>query len=168
MGRILADAIITLSIEPIGKPAYQHGFHLGTIEVVARQLAEEQFYRLRDTRTVALIRNRRIMDVFDGTWLSDSEAYTPSDSAALGEREVDMKTRLTGRNRSFNKSALHTLGYFRRGYERDPAMFWLADDHTPFRRLVALKADGLLEQPEHPLDLWRITPAGLALLDAEG
>jgi hypothetical protein len=77
----MTEAIITLSIEPIGKPAYQHGFHLGTMEVVARQLAEEQFYARRDIRTVALIRNRRILDVFDGKWLSDSADYQP-DSAA--------------------------------------------------------------------------------------
>lgn len=28
-----------LSIEPTGKPAYQHGFHLGTDEPLARQIA---------------------------------------------------------------------------------------------------------------------------------
>jgi hypothetical protein len=52
----------------------QIGFHLGTMEVVARQLAEEQFYARRDIRTVALIRDRRILDVFDGTWLSESDS----------------------------------------------------------------------------------------------
>ncbi len=66
---------ITLSIEPIDKPAYQHGFHLGTMEVVARQIAEEIFGARHDVRTVALIRNRRILDVFDGAWLSDSDAF---------------------------------------------------------------------------------------------
>jgi hypothetical protein len=52
-----------------------------SIIVWARQLAEEQFYARRDIRTVALIRNRRILDVFDGKWLSDSADYQP-DSAA--------------------------------------------------------------------------------------
>ncbi len=77
----MTNGTITLSIEPIGKPAYQHGFHLGTIESVARQIAEEMFAARQDIRTLALIRDRRIIDVFDGLWLTDCEAYTP-DSAA--------------------------------------------------------------------------------------
>ena len=75
----MTDQTITLSIEPIGKPTYQHGFHLGTMEAMARQLAEEQFYARQDIRTVALIRNRRILDVFDGKWLSDCDDYVSED-----------------------------------------------------------------------------------------
>ena len=63
---------ITMSIEPIDGPAYQHGFHLGTIESIARQIVEETFAARRDVRTIALIRDRRILDVFDGTWDSDN------------------------------------------------------------------------------------------------
>ncbi len=62
----------TLSIEPTGKPAFQHGFHLGTDERVARQFAEEIFRTRnnthRDTCTVALIRDRKIVDIYDGSW----------------------------------------------------------------------------------------------------
>jgi len=62
----------TLSIEPTGKPAFQHGFHLGTDERVARQIAEEMFHgRNRAgawTCTVALIRNRKLFAVYDGEW----------------------------------------------------------------------------------------------------
>ena len=63
--------IITMSIEPVGKPAYQHPFHLGTIEPVARQIVEETFKARQDVRTIALIQGRRILDVFDGVWSSD-------------------------------------------------------------------------------------------------
>ena len=62
----------TLSIEPTGKPAFQHGFHLGTDERVARQIAEGIFNNRNKhgepTCTVALIRNRKIFDVYDGKW----------------------------------------------------------------------------------------------------
>jgi hypothetical protein len=62
----------TLSIEPQDGKAYQHGFHLGTIEETARSLAEEIFHHnIAKPRTVALIRDRRIYDVYDGRWSSD-------------------------------------------------------------------------------------------------
>jgi hypothetical protein len=65
----------TLSIEPTGKPAYQHGFHLGTEETLARKIAEEIFTGRNAvgqfTCTVALLRDRRIVDIYDGTWQSD-------------------------------------------------------------------------------------------------
>jgi hypothetical protein len=64
-----------LSIEPTGKPSVQYGFHLGTDERVARQIAEEIFHK-RVTYgpicTVALIRDRKIVDVYDGAWSSES------------------------------------------------------------------------------------------------
>jgi hypothetical protein len=64
----------TLSIEPTDGPAFQHGFHLGTDERIAKEFAEEIF-RNRNTNhhatcTVALIRDRRIIDVYDGQWQS--------------------------------------------------------------------------------------------------
>ena len=64
----------TLSIEPTGKPAVQYGFHLGTDERVARQLAEEIFHKNRTYGpicTVALMRDRKIADVYDGRWSSE-------------------------------------------------------------------------------------------------
>jgi hypothetical protein len=64
-----------LSIEPVAGPTYRHGFHLGTDEAVARQIAEETYRSLRRhpgtvcaVRTVALIRDERLVDVFDGRW----------------------------------------------------------------------------------------------------
>lgn len=66
-------ATYTLSIEPISGPTYQHPFHLGTIESVARQVAADLFHAPR-MRTVALIINRKIVDVFDGKWNSDAVA----------------------------------------------------------------------------------------------
>ena len=60
----------TLSIEPFDGTAYQHGFHLGTIEPVARQVAADLF-NAEKMRTVALIHAGRIIDVFDGRWFSD-------------------------------------------------------------------------------------------------
>jgi len=65
----------TLSIEPIQGKAFQHGFHLGTIESTARLCAEDVFHSRNanglPTRTVALIRNRKLFDCYDGKWSSD-------------------------------------------------------------------------------------------------
>jgi hypothetical protein len=65
---------------------------------------------------------------------------------------------------TLGKPALATLRYFERGYEIDRKVYWLPNSYTPHRRLVELRAAGLLTQPKHPLDLWRITPAGRAVL----
>ncbi len=66
----------TLSIEPTDQPSFQHGFHLGTIETVAKRCAEDIFHARnangQPTCTVALIRDRKIFDVFDGKWSSES------------------------------------------------------------------------------------------------
>lgn len=59
-----------LSIEPVEGKSFVHGFHLGTDERVARQFAEEK-YRATGARTVALMRDWRIWDVFDGSWFSE-------------------------------------------------------------------------------------------------
>jgi hypothetical protein len=58
-------ATYTLSIEPIDGESYQHPFHLGTIESVARQVAADLFYAPK-MRTVALIFKGKIVDVFYG------------------------------------------------------------------------------------------------------
>ena len=70
----MSNSPFTLSIEPTDGAAFQHGFHLGSDERVARGIAVERFngrnaYGLH-TRTVALIRAGRIFDVFDGAWSS--------------------------------------------------------------------------------------------------
>jgi hypothetical protein len=62
----------TLSIEPTGGKAFVDGFHLGTDEQVARQIAEERFHGRNKhgmwTQTVALIYDRKLVAVYDGTW----------------------------------------------------------------------------------------------------
>jgi hypothetical protein len=63
-----------LSIEPVDGRAFQYGYHLGTDERLARRLAAEE-YHARNGRgervcTVALMRDRRIVDVYDGAWRS--------------------------------------------------------------------------------------------------
>ena len=62
----------TLSIEPTGKPAFVHGFHLGTDESVARLVAEEMFHARNKagnhTTTVALIRDHKFISFYDGQW----------------------------------------------------------------------------------------------------
>lgn len=65
----------TLSIET-DAGTYQHGCHLGTIERVARECAEEIFAKRIPkigTRivTVALIREGKMFDCFDGRWAND-------------------------------------------------------------------------------------------------
>lgn len=62
----------TLSIEPTGGKAFVHGFHLGTDEAVAREIAVEMFHGRNKagdyTCTVALIRDNAIVDIYDGRW----------------------------------------------------------------------------------------------------
>jgi hypothetical protein len=74
----------TLSIEPIEGPTFQYGFHLGTDLALAKKIVEEKFQARNDssyvadldgrtmrTRTMALIRNNKIVDVYDGQWASE-------------------------------------------------------------------------------------------------
>lgn len=67
--------IFTLSVEPVEGETYQHPFHLGTDWRLAREIAEERFRATRHHRgqakTVALKREGKIYDVFDGEWASD-------------------------------------------------------------------------------------------------
>ena len=61
-----------LSIEETEGASRLHGFHLGTIESVARSIAEETFHaRVRHALpvvTVALMLNGKVFDVYDGRW----------------------------------------------------------------------------------------------------
>jgi hypothetical protein len=63
-----------LSIEPTDGPTFLHGFHLGTDERVARQIAEGRFHGRNlsgcPTRSVALLRDNVVFDVYDGEWAS--------------------------------------------------------------------------------------------------
>lgn len=73
-----------LSIEPIQGRAFIWPFHLGTDIALAKKLAEEKFAarnasplahdtdgHVMATRTVALFLSNRIVDVYDGRWLSE-------------------------------------------------------------------------------------------------
>jgi hypothetical protein len=80
----MTASVFCLSIEPVNGKTFVHGYHLGTIESVARQIAEKTF-RTRNklhpftdharnsytTRTVALIRDGKLFDIYDGTWASE-------------------------------------------------------------------------------------------------
>lgn len=71
-----------LSIEPVNGATFRHSFHLGTDLRVARNVAVDIFYnrkwwpRVGDVkvRTVALVLDNKIVDVFDGEWTSDTWA----------------------------------------------------------------------------------------------
>lgn len=68
-----------LSIEPVDGATFRHNFHLGTDLRVARNVASDIYFnrkwwpRVGDVkvRSVALILNDKIVDVFDGRWASD-------------------------------------------------------------------------------------------------
>jgi hypothetical protein len=69
-----------LSIETTSGQSIQHGFHLGTDERLAREIAAEKFHaRVRHglpVVTVALLRDRKLVDVYDGTWFNaDTRAW---------------------------------------------------------------------------------------------
>ena len=82
----MSDPFI-LSIEPVGAPTFQYGFHLGTDEALARRIAEEKFHARNlspiksdiggvpmATRTVALFRKGKMIDCYDGVeWSSQRE-----------------------------------------------------------------------------------------------
>lgn len=72
----MTTSTFTLSIETTEGQSFQYGFHLGTQEPLARQIAEEKFHaRVKHnmpTVTVALLRNGRMYDCYDGRcWFSD-------------------------------------------------------------------------------------------------
>lgn len=71
--------VFEMSIEEVcGRKAIRSGFHLGTIECVARSLCTERFAgRVKagmPTVTIALMQAGRMVDVFDGRWESDRQA----------------------------------------------------------------------------------------------
>jgi hypothetical protein len=78
----------TLSVET-NAGTFQHGFHLGTDERLARELVEGYFRNVDAAAlayigrapkgathvvTVALKRDGYLFDVFDGAWLGDGES----------------------------------------------------------------------------------------------
>jgi hypothetical protein len=82
-----------ISIEPVEGPSFRHGFHAGTIEPVARKLVEDMF-RGRNargdwTRTIALMRDGKLFDTFDGRWASDEaeRAFAEAAQERLADHE---------------------------------------------------------------------------------
>lgn len=69
-----------LSIEPTQGDTFRHGFHLGTDEIVARHLAEQEFHsrnrRGESVRTVALMLGHRMFDYYDGIWANTGSTET--------------------------------------------------------------------------------------------
>jgi hypothetical protein len=88
------QAAFALSIEPVHGATYQHGFHLGTIESMARQIAVERFNNLSTNvspiRTVALLRGGDVLDVYDGrSWTSELQGEADYERATtLAELRV--------------------------------------------------------------------------------
>ena len=68
-----------LSIEDFAGHSFQHGFHLGTDEKLARQIAEEKFHaRVANNMpvvTVALFLGNKMFDCFDGRWFKADNVY---------------------------------------------------------------------------------------------
>jgi hypothetical protein len=68
-----------LSIEPIEGETFQHKFHLGTDIGVAKKIAVEMFHARNQqnmpTRTVALLRDNKIVDCYDGKWSSEYDSF---------------------------------------------------------------------------------------------
>jgi hypothetical protein len=66
----------TLSIETTAGQSFQHGFHLGTDERLARQIAEEKFHARANNSlpvvTVALMRNGKVVDCYGGYWFGQT------------------------------------------------------------------------------------------------
>jgi hypothetical protein len=69
----------TLSIET-DAGTYQHGYHLGTQEPLARAIAENIFAKYRPRQgsrivTVALKWEHKMFDVYDGEWSSERDIF---------------------------------------------------------------------------------------------
>ena len=77
-------ATFTMSVET-DAGTYVHGFHFGTEEKIARQLVEGYFPTFRPkigTRviTLALMRNGKLFDCYDGQWANDIQSNAYEDS----------------------------------------------------------------------------------------
>jgi len=66
------NSTFTLSIETTEGQSFQYGFHLGTDERLARQIAEERFHARVNNGlpviTVAILRDGRMVDCYGGRW----------------------------------------------------------------------------------------------------
>lgn len=73
-----------LSIETTEGKAERYGFHLGTDEQVARSIVQDKFQAYvaagKPIVTMALIRGHKMVDCYDGQWMSGAEqAINPYD-----------------------------------------------------------------------------------------
>lgn len=68
----------TVSIEPVNRPCYAYGYHLGHDEILAKNFVRGMWrdydnHHGQGLYTIALMRDGKIHDVFDGReWFSDS------------------------------------------------------------------------------------------------
>lgn len=80
----MTDSPFVMSVET-DAGTYQYGFHLGTIESVARSMVEDRYLLLVPkigTRviTIALMRDHKVFDVYDGSrWSSSYVPYEETD-----------------------------------------------------------------------------------------
>lgn len=92
----MTASVFTLSIETTIYPAFQAPYHVGTDERIARLCAEETFTNRKwfahcgrvTIRTVALMRDGHMVDVFDGDWASD---LWDRDMAEMEEADMDAR-----------------------------------------------------------------------------
>lgn len=82
-----------LSIEPTEGKSFQYGFHLGTIEPIARGCAEDIFKNYTKggkitIRTVALMRDGKMFDCFDGDWASVVHNAAFDEESKQGSLEI--------------------------------------------------------------------------------
>lgn len=76
MATIDDPSVFVASIEPLEGPSYLYGYHLGTIEKVARECVVDLYrYKVKDPkgcRTIGLKLDGKLVDVWDGQkWSSE-------------------------------------------------------------------------------------------------
>jgi len=75
-----------LSIEPIVGKSFLHFSSLGNDEATARHTAEAFFKKsIIDIRTVALMLNGKVHDVYDGQWNSEIDTLSEPEDEPLPE-----------------------------------------------------------------------------------
>ena len=78
----MCKSVYTISIEPVDGETFKYGYHLGTDERVARFEVEGMFVRRTwwigqgygnvEVKTIGLWHDGKLVDVYDGSWNSDS------------------------------------------------------------------------------------------------
>lgn len=78
---------LTISLECIEGP--NQTFELDTTEDVAREVAVQRFHANKNLRTIAILRNGKVIDVYDGEWQSQRNAHLPDDDSARPDPTID-------------------------------------------------------------------------------